>query len=119
MLPKTRDELIAAALRHAGGSHDVHDVLAMVEAGRLQLWEGAQSLIVTEIVDYPRLRELQFFLAAGNMDEIKTLYPIVLQWGREQQCHRAVFVGRRGWERSFLTREAGWHSPMAVFEKEL
>lgn len=110
---------IERALAFTGGTHTVDDVLEMVERGELQLWQGDDSIIVTQILTYPRLKELCFFLAAGRMAGMKSMAPIILQWGRDQHCARAVFAGRPGWARTFLTQEDGWRNPMQVFEKEL
>lgn len=110
---------IERALHYTGGTHTVDDVLEQVERGELQLWRGDASVIVTQILTYPRRKELCFFLAAGNMAEMKRLAPIIESWGREHGCARAVFAGRPGWARTFLTHDEGWSSPMWVFEKEL
>jgi hypothetical protein len=107
------------ALAFTGGTHTVDDVLAQVERGELQLWQGDDSVIVTQILTYPRLKELCFFLAAGRMAGMKSMTPIILQWGREHGCVRAVFAGRPGWTRTFLTQHDGWLTSMQVFEKEL
>lgn len=110
---------IERALVYAGGSHTVDDVIEQCHRGEMQMWEGTQSVVVTQILTYPRLKELCFFIAAGKMSEMQRLGPIIWAWGKEQGCTRAVFVGRPGWARSFLTLEQGWISKLAVFEKEL
>jgi hypothetical protein len=107
------------ALAFTGGTHTVDDVLDMVERGELQLWQGEKSVVVTQVLTYPRMKELCYFLAAGNMAEMKCLAPIIESWGREQGCRKAVFSGRPGWAKTFLTRDEGWSSPLWVFEKEL
>jgi hypothetical protein len=101
------------------GTHDLEDVRRALSQGRMQLWPGLKSAIVTQIVDHPQRRELVFFLAAGNLPEIQALYPIVLQWGAMTGCTHAVFMGRLGWSRTFLTKHEGWQLRMAVFEKDL
>lgn len=110
---------ISAALEYAGGSHTLDDIWRLVATHRLQLWPGQSSVVLTQILQSPQLRELHFFLAGGNLEEMKRLYPLILAWGREQGCSRATFTGRRGWERTFLTREEGWRAPMLLFEKDL
>ena len=110
---------IEAALAYAAGSHTFDDVAAGVAAGTMQLWLGPNSVMVTELVDYPRYRALRFFLAGGRMPELEAMTPGVLDWGREQGCARAEFLGRRGWQRSFLTR-SGWRDTQLVaLEKQL
>jgi hypothetical protein len=110
-----RDALLVRALEYAGGTHTVADVLT----GPYQIWEGAQSVVVTQVVEHPRLKEAFAFLAAGNLEEIRALYPNILAWAKAMGCTRASFLGRPGWSRSFLTRDEGWHTESVVYSKEL
>ena len=112
-------DLLASALVYTGGTHTVEDVLAAAASGQMQMWVGEDSIVVTEILTYPRLKELNVFLAAGHLDEIRRLNPIILEWGRMHGCQRATAVGRRGWERTFVTKEAGWTAPMTVYARTL
>lgn len=109
---------IEAALHYSGGTHTFDDVCDAVAAGTMQLWPGVASAIVTEILTTPRKRCLNVFLAGGNLAELEVMTPGVLAWGRERGCTSAVFTGRKGWERTFLTRD-GWAQQLAVFEKDL
>ena len=110
---------LALALAHAGDTHSVADVHAMIAAGHAQLWPGPASVIVTEIITHPRQRLLNFFLAAGVRRELEAMTPIVLDWGRAQGCTRATLVGRKGWQRTFLARD-GWRvSDLIIMEKDL
>jgi hypothetical protein len=110
---------IEAALQYTGGTHTFDDVCVAVEAGRLQFWPGPRSVIITEILEDPQCRTLNFFLAGGSLVELEAMAPGILEWGKAQGCTRAVMLGRKGWERSFLTR-TGWTLPdMVVLEKVL
>lgn len=106
---------IEDALVYSGGTHTFEDVTAAIDAGTLQLWPGLSSAVVTEVVDAPRQRILNFFLAGGNLAELETMLPIILAWGKEQGCVKATLVGRKGWERTFLTRK-GWKLSQVVLE---
>lgn len=101
--------LIDAALAYAGGSHTVDDVVAMIEGGEAQLWTGPNAAVVTEIHETPREKVLHFFLAAGSGVELEAMVPGIIEWGQEKGCTKARFVGRRGWERTFLSR-TGWRN---------
>ena len=92
---------------------------AQVSEGRLQFWPGVTSAIITEIIEYPRKRTLHFFLAGGNMPELRAMYPRILEWGRLQGCTGASLTGRKGWVRSFLNREEGWNEHLVVMTKDL
>lgn len=110
---------IEAALLYAKGSHTFEDVKADVEDGTMQFWPGVHSAIVTEIIAYPRYRVLNFFLAGGNRAELEVMYPLVEEWGRNNGCTRAAMLGRKGWERTFLTQKEGWTQTLVAYEKVL
>jgi len=119
LLSDEHREALTRVLPFTGGTHTLDDVLQGVEEGRFIIWPGHRSVIVTEIVDTPGHSILVFFLAAGSMREMRRLYPIILAWGKTQGCTRARIVGRKGWERSFITREEGFTPTAVVFEKEI
>ena len=62
-----RRALLAAALAFAGGTHTVEDVEDAITRGEVTLWDGPNSVIVTEIDYQPRQTVLNVFLAAGVM----------------------------------------------------
>ena len=109
---------VAAALEYAGGSHAVEDIADGIRRGFFQLWPGANSVIVTEIIVYPQLKELYVFLAGGDLDEIKLMQPLVESWGKSMGCNRVSLAGRKGWERSFL-RDRGYEPKWFVLCKDL
>jgi hypothetical protein len=48
------------------------------------------------------------------------MLPHVEEWARkDQKCDSAVVHGRKGWERTFITRTQGWKASHVVFTKEL
>lgn len=108
------------ALQYAGGTHTYDDVVVACLKGDLQPWFGPHSIIITEVIVSPRLRLLNYFIAAGNLQELEVMYAPVEEWGRQQGCTVATFTGRPGWQRSFLTQRLGWKpSGLVVFEKAL
>lgn len=109
---------IEAALSYAGETHRYEDVAAMIDAGSAQFWPGPSSVIVTEIVEYPRKIVLNIFLAGGNLTELQAMLPLVLDWAREKGCTSAVFTGRRGWARTFI-KSQGWTEELVMFAKDL
>jgi hypothetical protein len=85
---------------------------------RYQLWPGDSSVVVTEVIVYPQLRDLHFFLAGGNLDELKQIHQIIENWGRSVGCTRVTLAGRRGWERTFL-KDKGYEPQWFILSKEL
>ena len=96
--------LIAAALRHARGTHALDDVWAAVAAGEAQFWPAAASAVVTEIHRFPRRSALHFWLVGGELTELLAMLPHVESWGRAQGCDLFTLAGRRGWARALRSR---------------
>lgn len=112
---------ITEALAYTGSAptHRLGDIRDGIAEGRFQMWPGAHSIVITEVHQTPRKRVLHFFLAGGSLLELKMLEPVIEEWGRMQGCTAATFTGRRGFERTFLTRERGWAADQVLFSKEL
>ena len=109
---------VAAALEYSAGTHTIDDVADGILEGKFQCWEGKESIIITEIVVYPRLKDLHFFLAGGDLDEISHMEPIIAAWGKSLGCTRVSLAGRKGWQKSFL-KERGYEPKWSVLSKEL
>ena len=119
MTEDERRALIAAALVYAGGTHSVDDVLEACYRGEFQMWEGRASVVVTQVVVNPQKKEAVAFLAAGSLEEIQEMYPVVEAWALDIGCTRLSCHGRPGWERTWLTKDAGWRPELVVYSKEL
>lgn len=106
-------EDVEKALLIAGSTHEFDDVLAeMLASPGLQVWDCfGRAVAVTVIHNYPRIREMNIWIAAGEMDAIHQAEPFVAEHARMQGCSRMVTRGRPGWVRA--NRAAGW-TPIAV-----
>lgn len=109
---------IEDALQYANGTHTYEDVVEGVNAGTLQFWPGNGAAVVTEILETPRKKILHFFLAGGNLTALERMVPDILAWGREQGCDFTTLVGRKGWERTFISR-LGFEPKLVLFEAPL
>ena len=109
---------VAAALEYSGGTHKVEDIAEGIMRGQFQLWPGKNSVVVTEIIVYPQLKDLHFFLAGGDLDELRLMRPIIESWGKEIGCSRVSLAGRKGWERTFLKGE-GYEPKWFILCKDL
>ena len=109
---------IEAALKYAGGTHKFDDVIESIRQDKMQFWPGARSAVVTEIVVHPQMRSLHYFLAGGDLDELKLMRPMIEAWGKSVGCTRVTLAGRKGWERSFL-KDEGYEPQWFVLAKEL
>jgi hypothetical protein len=109
---------VEAALEYSGGTHHFEDVLDMVKDSRLQVWPATKSIVLTEIIVYPRLKNLHYFLAGGDLDELSRMRPMIESWGKSVGCTRVTLAGRRGWSKTFLQDE-GYSPQWSVLAKEL
>ena len=109
---------VEAALEYSGGTHGIEDIAEGLKSGRFQLWPADDSVVVTEIIVYPRLKNLHFFLAGGDLDELRLMRPIIESWGKEIGCSRVSLAGRKGWERTFLKGE-GYEPKWFILCKDL
>jgi len=109
---------VEAALEYSGGTHNFDDVAEMVGDHRLQLWPASNSVVLTEIIVYPRLKNLHYFLAGGDLDELSRMRPLIESWGKSIGCTRVTLAGRRGWAKTFL-KDEGYSPKWTVLAKEL
>lgn len=109
---------LEAALDHAGRTHGLDDVRALLAAGEARFWAGRASALVAAIERDPGERRLLIWLAGGARDELEDeLLPLAEAWGREAGCRRALVIGRAGWERTLKTKG---YAPLArLIAKEL
>lgn len=89
------------AIELTNGTHNEDDVLRELMSGKLLLWSGQKSAIVTEFVEYDtkKMKSLNWFLVGGDMDELLTMKPKIEEWAKAQGCKRVTCAGRKGWER--------------------
>ena len=109
---------VEAALEYSGGTHGIEDIAEGLKKGRFQLWPANDSVVVTEIIVYPRLKNLHFFLAGGDLDELRLMRPLIEQWGKNMGCTRVSLAGREGWSKTFL-RDEGYKPKWFVLSKDL
>ena len=107
--------LIDKALKYQSG-HDIEDIKQAIEDNMAQLWCGNKSVIVTEIITYPKKKECRIWLASGDMQELtKEMLPDVESWAKGGGCQTVSVVGRKGWLRVLKD----YFQPHIVIEKEL
>lgn len=109
---------VDAALEYSGGTHHFDDIVGMVQCSKLQVWPAKESIVLTEIITYPRLKNLHYFLAGGDLDELSQMRPMIESWAKSIGCTRATLAGRRGWAKTFLQDE-GYKPQWLVMAKDL
>jgi hypothetical protein len=90
---------IDAALAYSGDTHSSLDVLDAIKDGKAQFFPLENSVIVTEIVDYPKKAVCRIWLAGGDMGELIKAEKELVKWARDHGCSGMEIIGRKGWER--------------------
>ena len=103
---------IEAALEHAHGTHTIEDIEVGIESGQYYFFCSANAAVVTEIITFPRMKALNYFLIGGDLDDLKTtIEPFVTAWAKHiGGCSRVIGIGRKGFERAFMPNgfKSGW-----------
>jgi hypothetical protein len=106
------------ALKVGGNSMDASDIWTAVEEGRMQSWTKNDSLVVTEILTYPKGRALNVILAVGSLDDVMSLQPQIRDFGRDHGASVMRMQGREGW--AAVLPAYGWKKvPQVIYEMEL
>jgi hypothetical protein len=115
------DELqrrLKKALAVGGNTHEPEDVAAAVERGEMQAWVNGDSLVITEVVHYPRVSVVNIVIAVGKLSEVMALQPAIEGFAREHKCQALRMEGRKGWER--VLPHHGWKPDnKVIFERTL
>lgn len=116
--PDLLKKRLQRALDVAGNTHTPADVAQAVAEGRMQSWVNGDSVVITEVMQYPRTNALNVFLAVGNMDEVLVLIPMMAEFGRQHGCTKMRMQGRKGWAR--VLPDLGWREQkQVIYERPL
>jgi hypothetical protein len=85
------------ALALAGNTHTGADVMDKVRANRAQCWNNGDSVIITEVLVYPRVKACNYWLLCGNLQECLELQSEIDAWAIGEGCSVATATGRMGW----------------------
>ena len=106
------------ALDVAGKTYGPEDVARAVADGRMQAWTAGDSLVVTEVLTFPKTRALNVFLAVGTLEDVMSLQPTLEEFGRQHGCSVMRMEGRKGWRR--VLPDYGWRENKSVsYERAL
>lgn len=109
---------IEAALAFAEGTHTIEDIREGVRVRRYHFWPGEHSAAITEVLQFPRKRVFNVFLAGGNLNEIiDRMEPDFCSFARHLGCTEIALIGRLGWEKPL--KPLGWHRSAIVLTKPL
>ena len=73
-------------------------MLASVLRGELTLWAGEDSILLTQVKDYPNFRAISFVIAGGDLEELREMERQIIPLAKAHGCTKAAIVdGRKGW----------------------
>lgn len=111
---------LEAALATARDDRTLDDIFLDVVAGRMQLWPAGDSAIVTQLLDHPNgRRECNVLLAGGKMETLEEMLVEIERFAEANNATVMTVLGRKGWERSFLTSRAGYAPVAVLYRKDL
>jgi len=100
--------LLKSALEYADHKYTIFDVQYALMSRDMQLWlvmtddDVIQSMIITQIVQYPNKKVMFFVFAAGvKSNEWIHFIDHFKDFAAEHQCHAIEVLGRAGWEKKF------------------
>lgn len=94
------------ALKVGGNTHTVGDVYLGLESGHYQGWFTDNAGVITQIVNTPQKKWLNCFLAFGDLEEVMSLQPKIVAFGKEHGCSFMAMTGRWGWQK--VLPKYGW-----------
>lgn len=98
---------LVEALAYGDGAQTVADLRDGYASGRYVLFPGRKSAALVEVVDIAGANHLHFYLAGGELPEIRDeLRPQLESFGQRLGCVSIFCNGRPGWARAF--RAAGY-----------
>lgn len=108
---------IEAALHAGGDGTTLEDVYQAVVSGRMHFWPALDAAVVTQLCS--RGQELNIYLAGGSLERLREMLHSLEAFGTAMGCKIVTILGRPGWARSFLTRDAGYRHVASLLGKEL
>lgn len=92
------------AKEHRWNTNDIKDAIS---ERNMQLWAAEKdghisTIVLTEILNYPRVRECNVFMVSGEMtvrDDWREVVDEVVEWAATQGCHYISSMARKGSEK--------------------
>lgn len=108
---------IERALCYGGNTHNFDDVVSGLLRGSYIPHYTHNSMVLCEVVTYPRKKFYHVFLAAGNLDGVLSVLNDMYRMAERLHCNGLVVVGRPGWTRVLKTH--GWDIMLTQLGREV
>jgi hypothetical protein len=124
--------LLEELVRHSAGIQDALDACAdptpLEEVFRTVLeqeaflWTWGDCGMIATVREYPHAsnhRECLVWLGWGNRAVLEDGLAAVEAWAKASGAKNMSVMGRKGWERTFLTRRSGYRPTAVLYTKEI
>ena len=115
-VPKRLDQL-RKALTAAGDTHDLADILDLIETGGMQSFVWRESWAITRLVQCPRKLIVEVFLVVGDDEDMPELEGMVRRFANHHGATMIRAMGREGWARR--APERGWKVGQRLYTTEV
>ena len=97
---------MARVLDRMGSLYTVDDLLTRIFEGKMQSFCCRNSWMITQVVDFPRARQLQVVALVGDLADVDALHAKLLTYADEANVGLLSAYGRSGWIPEALAH--GW-----------
>jgi hypothetical protein len=115
----TYEQKLARVLDRMGGLYLVDDLLTAIGEGRMQSFAVNNTWAITEVLEYPRAKQVQVIALVGDLADGDAIHDRVLDYAREVNAGLVSACGRRGWMPNAASH--GWRlkAKSYLYQKEL
>ena len=112
---------LARVLDRMGGLYTLNDILTAIADGKMQSHVVNNSWAITQVVDFPRARQLQLLAYVGDLADVDALHAQILAYANEVNAGLIETHGRLGWLREGSFRRLGWRvkAKSCLYQREM
>ena len=97
---------MARVLDRLGGLYTLNDILSRIAEGKMQSFVVNNSWAITEVQDFPRVRQVMIVALVGDLADIDALQAKIFDYAAEIGAGLVSAHGRMGWTPHAKAR--GW-----------
>ena len=102
------EQKLERVLDRMGGLYTLDDIKTAIAEGKMQSFVANNSWAITQVQNFPRVRQLLLVALVGDLDDVETLHAKLLDYADEIDAGLIATYGRLGWMREGSFRSLGW-----------
>lgn len=116
--PEELRRRLKRALDIGRNTYSEKDIAQAVSEGRMQSWTENDSLVITEIIQYPQFKAMHVVLAVGALRDVMAMQDRIVSFAREHDCKFIRTEGRKGWDK-IMPMFGAQKSNRVIYERAL